>query len=54
MNIYYALFQAINGLPPVWKPHSTVGFFYTAFGGETVGVKLEALVGCTINDCYGI
>jgi hypothetical protein len=34
----------INGLPPVWKEHSATGFFYTAFGGETMNVKLEALV----------
>ncbi|XP_045200208.2 uncharacterized protein LOC123554260 [Mercenaria mercenaria] len=37
------LIKVINGLPPVWKEHSATGFFYTAFGGETVNVKLEAL-----------
>ncbi|XP_060563332.1 lactadherin-like [Ruditapes philippinarum] len=37
------LIKVINGLPPVWKEHSATGFFYTAFGGETMNVKLEAL-----------
>ncbi|KAL4219765.1 Lactadherin [Mactra antiquata] len=37
------LIKVINGLPPVWKDHSSIGFFHTAFGGENVNVKLEAI-----------
>ncbi|XP_052782386.1 uncharacterized protein LOC128218739 [Mya arenaria] len=37
------LIKVINGLPPVWKDHSSIGFFKTAFGGDNVNVKLEAL-----------
>ncbi|KAH3811343.1 uncharacterized protein LOC127835223 [Dreissena polymorpha] len=37
------LIKVINGLPPVWRAHSPTGFYKTAFGGDTVSVKLEAI-----------